>query len=225
MRNKEHSGAALSKRAATRLQKLLTDLGHPMDALGREASLARITSLSKRSVSNLLSGIVPWTLDDIGVLCATFGKSAGYFLDSVPGQAIPADSEVVTSMDGGESIVWRAPSGFLNRPRDFPGKALRYVSTSSIGYFDSTVRTLLVYEDWADVADPIPVVKNSHYMIEDADGVVQPMRCMDVTHSVGVFATKLSAFSDQIIVPIRMQSHNLTGIHLAGRPIGAIQGC
>ncbi len=220
--NNERSAAVLSRLAASRLQKLLTDLGYPLDALGRESSLATKTSLSRRSVSNLLSGVVSWTLDDIGVLCTIFGKSAGYFLDKGPGQDIPADSDVVTSVDGGESIVWRAPSGFLNHPRDFPKQPLRYVSTSSIGYFNSTVRTLLIYEDWKGVIDKKPIVKNSHYMIEDANGNVQSMRCIDVNKSVGVFESKSSAFNDRIIVPIHSQDHETC---LAGKPIGAVQGC
>ena len=227
--NKEinRSAAALSRLAATRLQKLLSDTGHPIDALGRESSLAKVANLSKRSASNLLSGVVPWTLDDIGLLCSTFGKSAGYFLDAEVIQEIPADIAVVTSVDGGENTVWRAPSGFLNRPRDFPDQPLRYVSTSSIGYFNSTVRTMLVYEDWTSLAGHAlkPVVKDDYYMIEDTEGIARPMRCVDATGKVGVFASEFTGFSDRLIVPIFVKNNEPPGLHLAGKPIGAIQGC
>ncbi|MDP1999999.1 MAG: helix-turn-helix domain-containing protein [Rhodoferax sp.] len=221
------SAAALSHLAATRLQKLLTDSGHPIDALGRESSLAKVASVSRRSASNLLSGLVPWTLEDIGLLCATFGKSAGYFLDAELDQEIPADIAVVTSVDGGENTVWRAPSGFLDRQRDFPDQPLRYISTSSVGYFASEVRTMLVYEDWTSLAAHTlkPVAKDNYYIIEDINGIAHPMRCVETTEQVGVFASKYTGFSDRLIVPIRQNNNEPPGLHLAGKPIGTIHGC
>lgn len=217
--------ASLYLRAASRLRSLLSDIGHPVDALGRATSLAKATGLSKQAASNLMSGIVPWTLDDVAVLCETFGKTAGFFLDPGPDQLIPADSIIVTSSDGGESTVWRAPGGFLESPRTFPKQPLRYISTSSPGYFDaSLVRTMLVYEDWSGIDAHAPVVKNSGYVIEDAIGSLRPMRCLDVNNNVAVFTSRDKGGPDRVIVPVNLQLKANVGVHLVGKVIGAIQG-
>lgn len=215
----------LTKCAADKLNILLTDLGHPLHTNERVNSLAKCTGVSKQVASNLLSGIVPWMLDDIALLCNSFGKPPGFFLDQNQTLRIPADSSLVTSADAGESTVWRAPSGFLMHPRDFPNEPLHYISTTANGFFDdSIVRVMLIYEDWTAIDANAPVKKNFGYIIEDSNETLQAVKCIEVNEKVAVFASLNRSTPNRIVVPLQLSSNVNTGSRLVGRAIGAIQG-
>jgi hypothetical protein len=211
----------LVSRASSRLNDLLTDLGYPLDMLGRSTSLAQNCSISARDATNLLSGIVVWSFHDLAVICDTFGKDPGFFLDSGRNSSVPADTTLVTSSDGGESTVWRAPNGFITQ-RKMPSAPLKYISTTSKGYFGrSPVRTMLVYEDWSQHAGLAIVEPQRGYILEDGDGSLKPMLC------IAVFARCMNHDQDRHIVPLLMspvRDPATQGTHLVGQAIGSIQG-
>ncbi len=115
-----------SRRGATRLGRLLSELGFPTSLLDRSAGLAKRTKLDQDSSLHLLSGEVPWSLSNIATLCETFGKEPGFFLD---GQHAPLPTSAVTvpSAEGGESTVWCPPAGIGTKKLP-PNAQLRHVT-------------------------------------------------------------------------------------------------
>lgn len=112
-------------RAAKRLKGLLDEGGYPLDLLGRAGAVSGLLAISQDEAMHLMSGKVPWSWSNIARVCEAFCRSPGYFLDEGGEEPLPSDAKVVTGVGGGESTVWRAPTG-LARP--LPSTArLRYV--------------------------------------------------------------------------------------------------
>lgn len=220
------TGTTLSRRAASRLRDLMVAMGHPFDPLGGPVALAEILNVSRSQATHLLSGVVPWSLDDLASISTVFGKSPGYFLDPDSGRGIPADSSTVTSSDGGEATVWRAPSGFLSSDRVVPHARLEYMTTTSPGYFTPhPVRTMLVYESWREIDDAVPITPNHGYLLEDSDGRLEAMRCVRVVDGMGTFAgVRQLRKADEVTFPIAWHHNSNTGKVVVGKALGAIQG-
>jgi hypothetical protein len=119
--------ARYARRAATRLNALLDEEGFPYDALGRSRAVADRIGAGMQAAQQLLSGLVPWSWNQVDTVCSVFQRPPGYFFDPVVSEPLPSDARLVTSSDGGESIVWRSPHGFL-RHAPAPGARLRYLT-------------------------------------------------------------------------------------------------
>lgn len=155
-------------------------------------------SIDPAAATQLLSGIVTWSWDDLQAVCVAFEKSPGYFLDKNQSGDLPTDTKVVTSMEGGESIVWRAPSGFLNHPFSMsPDVILRYVKAPE-GISDMfEPDSLLIFAAHPSVA--LNLVVGKAYVLQKKDGI-DVMRCIDIhedsarfeplNHRIGAIAVR-----------------------------------
>jgi hypothetical protein len=119
--------ATYAQRAAKRLNALLDEEGFPFDELGRSKAVGARIGIGMQAAQQLLSGLVPWTWGQIDKVCSVFSRTPGYFLDPLPSEPMPSDVQLVPSSDGGESIVWRSPRGFLAHPPTL-GTPLRYIT-------------------------------------------------------------------------------------------------
>ena len=158
--------ASYAQRAAKRLNKLLDEEGFPYDLLGRATAIGERLGSDLQTAQQLLSGLVPWTWTQLEQVCAVFGRKPGYFLDSVAGEPLPSDIRVVTGVDGGESLVWRTPHGFLQDPP--PDNAtLRYFTMRQrdTGF---AFGSLLVYAE--EVFTPQPFKLGRPYVVDRGDG-------------------------------------------------------
>lgn len=220
-------GTDLSKRAATRLDSLLTDLGYTLEPLGRRDAVASYLQISHQQASNMLSGLVAWNFDDLASVCTAFGKDPGFFLDPDDGRSIPRDSAVVKSATGGESIVWRSAGGFLSSPPS-PSATLKYIVTSSPSYFTPSVSpTLLVYDAADPIGGSVQCSPKAGYILEDEDGRYFPMQCVAVDGDSAHFAAPFHDHRphESMVVSLRRTRNRQTaGAKIAGRAIAAIQG-
>ncbi len=215
----------LTRRASQRLHELLSELGYPLDAFLRITSLAERLKQSTQASSNLLSGVVPWTLDDVAHLAKKFARTPGFFLDPQVGPRLPSDVQIVHSEDGGEPIAWRAPSGFLSRKMPIDSQ-LSYINTVSAGYFSNgLVRTKLVFHDWVRSKGEDVCFPNEGYILSSDAGGVVPMRCIAADRATGSFLTPTDPTSVPVRVDFSKKRVNVAStFSVVGRVIGTVQG-
>lgn len=167
-----------SQRAALRLGKLLDEEGFPVQLLGRANALATKLSIDPVAATQLLSGIVHWNWDDLLHICTVFEKSPGFFLDKYPSADFPSDTKVVTSIEGGESIVWRVPNGFLKHPFQMsPDVVLSYLTAPEDVTSMFEPLSLLVFASHPSVALNLTV--GFAYVLQTKSGV-DVMRCSGI---------------------------------------------
>lgn len=224
--SKKLTERTFTNRASLALHALLTNLGYSPDLMGRVNTLASAANVSKRHATNLLSGLVTWSFDDLALMCNIYGKSAGFFLDPGLERQLPCDTRLVTSSDGGESIVWRVPNGFLNTPLKHPEAPLRYISDSCPNIFaNREARMMIVYEDWEAIPAAGGVSVNESYIVEDEDGALQTMLCTDIRkNTMAVFVARDKTRKTQVLIPLRWDSPESAGYRLIGKMVGCIQG-
>lgn len=155
-----------ARRAAARLNTLLDEEGFPYDMLGRATAVGEKLGIGLQVAEQLLSGLVTWTWSQLQKVCAAFDRPPGYFLDPVVGQPLPSDVRLVTGVDGGESLVWRTPRGFLQDP-PAEGAALRYFTMRQPGT-GFALGSLLVYAEQA--TNPHPLHPGRSYVVDRGDG-------------------------------------------------------
>lgn len=178
-----NADATFAKRAAARLNKVLDEEGYPFDLLGRSTALGNVLSISATEGQHLLSGIVPWTWDQLEGVCRSFSRRPGYFLDPGIHDSLPSDTEMVTSSDGGESLVLRTPRGFL-RGRTQPDARLRYL-TERDTKTPYPVGSLLVYAE-QQYSGPGMLRAGGTYVVE-REGALEVMRCHTIHDSLASF--------------------------------------
>jgi hypothetical protein len=174
--------ATFANRAAARLNKILDEQGSPFDALGRATVVSESLKVPVQVAQQILSGRVPWSWEQLKAVSEGFARSPGYFLDPEYGGALPSDAQVVTSADGGESIVWRTPRGFLQRPIP-ESSALRYL-TEHVGIAAFPQGSILIYAESAFA--PSMVFAGLHYVIAGRSGL-QVMRCTTSRDALATF--------------------------------------
>lgn len=201
-------------RAASRLTQLLNEGGYPLDLLERAGALSCLLAVSQDEAMHLLSGKVPWSWSNIARACEVFGRSPGYFLDERADEPLPSDIKVVAGVGGGESTVWRAPTG-LARPVVAAAR-LRYVTlpTPSV---PADARCLRVFNA-RDVPAP-DLQPGLEYVIETADGC-DVMKLVRIRDASAVF----EALDDKstLLVPVAA----ITGRNVVAPPrvIGDVIG-
>ena len=158
--------AIYARRAAARLNTLLDQNGFPYDLCGRSTAVGEQLGTDLQSAQQLLSGLVPWSWTQLEQVCAAFGRTPGYFLDEGGGEPLPSDVRLVTGIDGGESLVWRTPRGFLPDPPPV-GTPLRYFTMRqrAAGF---AYGSLLVYSEQA--LQPQPLKVGRPYVVDRGDG-------------------------------------------------------
>lgn len=228
IQSKTATASSLSIRAAQRLNRLLTSLGHPVDTLGRIHSFSLFSKLPQGRANNILSGQVPWTLDDVASMSALFGKPPGYFLDPSDTENIPPDTRLVVSADGGESSVWRAPSGFVSIPTLAPPVRLRSVTAAARGFFRAdSVPTLLVFEDKSPTLSQL--APQQGYIVENEAGQLRPLLLQSIHNDRAVFSARFEK-DPALLVPVPGDSDDLDTFlaeqssRIVGRVVGAVQG-
>lgn len=142
-------GEKYATRAAQRLNQLLQEQGAPLDLPGRSRLLAQRLQIAQDHARQLLGGFVPWDWEDLDRACRLFDKPAGFFLDERPSPSLPTDTQVLTSVEGNENIVFRAPAGFL--AVDPPAGRWRYGTAREGDLFASAALVLFVESDAATV--------------------------------------------------------------------------
>lgn len=177
------TGSDYARRAAAKLHQLMDELGYPFDLPGRSAVLAVKLRCSPQAASALLSGAVPWSLDDLAAVSTQFDRTSCYFLEQDHADQ-PSDVQTVTSADGGETIVWRMPHGFAEAAQPGATQRLRYI-TCRLAFGPFPPGGLLVYAEQAMTARTIH--PGQDYIIATATGLA-PMRCIDVRDSVASFS-------------------------------------
>lgn len=155
-----------ARRAAARLNTLLDESGYPYDLRGRATALGELLETDLQTAQQLLSGLVTWTWTQLAKVCVAFARSPGYFLDEVPGEPLPSDIRLVTGVDGGESLVWRTPRGFLQNPPP---------AAATLRYFTMRQRaaghpygSLLIYAE--ETFQPHPLNVGRSYVVDRGDG-------------------------------------------------------
>jgi hypothetical protein len=171
-----------AQRAANRLNALLDEQGAPFDLLGRSSLVAQLMQATPQEAQQLLSGKVPWSWTQVARACGTFGRNPGFFLDEHPVPGIPTDTCVVPGADGGETIVWRAPRGFIKNPASATAR-LRYMTQHDV-HGPYPLCSLLVYAEQRFT--PKTLTQASAYVIESDSGL-EAMRCVDVHDHVASF--------------------------------------
>lgn len=189
--------ARYARRAATRLNALLDEEGFPFDALGRSRTVADWIGASMQTAQQLLSGLVPWSWDQVDTVCSVFQRPPGYFFDPVF-EPLPSDARLVTSSDGGESIVWRSPHGFL-RHAPAPGTPLHYLTMR-----DQVARyplgSLLVYAEEVFRADAARPRAGDAYVIVRGDRL-EVMQCQCARDTLASFEP-LDQQGISVVVPL-----------------------
>lgn len=168
-------------RSATRLKAALADRGAPMDGLNRDRYLAELMAVPPTEASHLLSGLVPWSWAQLDRVATVLHQSPAYFLDERDA-AIPPDTVVVPAVDGGESIVWRTPTGFLKRPVTAHA-TLRYLTLHAQAA-QMPAGTLVVFEQVNSHGEPL--VPGDIYVIE-CDGRLEAGACIEVNGQTAAF--------------------------------------
>lgn len=173
-----------SQRAAIRLGKILDEEGYPFDLVGRSNALASSLGIAAQEAIKLLSGITHWDFADLLLVCNYFEKDAGYFLDKNYNGAIPSDAKVVTSLDGNEAIVWRAPQGFIKNLELNPDTVLRYITAPQDLVSGFQPGSLLVCASHPKA--PLSLSIGSFYVIQTADGF-EVMKCIEIQEEISRF--------------------------------------
>jgi hypothetical protein len=193
--------ATYAQRAANRLKTLLDEEGFPYDLLGRATAVGERLGIDLQAAQQLLSGVVPWTWTQLEQVCAMFERKPGYFLDSVVGEPLPSDIRVVTGVDGGESIVWRTPHGFLPVPPP---------DSATLRYFTMRQRdtgfafgSLLVYAE--DVLQPHRFKVGRPYVVDRGDGA-ELMRFRKSHQTVATFEP-MHEPGVSVLVPLDVSGH------------------
>lgn len=178
------SDQALFMTAKLRLRKLLEEQGFPNDTDGLVIALAGRLHIEPCVAQELLSGVNPWSWDQLAKICEDFGRSPGFFLDPVIAGHLPSDTRLVVSAEGGESIAWRTPAGLSTQevPRD---ARLRYIS-SPLPRFSAESQSICIY-----CLDDVPFQRlqvGSNYVIEDNDGY-EVMSLTSVNSNAVIFSS------------------------------------
>ncbi len=211
--------AMYAQRAARRLNALLDEEGFPFDELGRSTAVGARIGTGMQAAQQLLSGVVPWTWAQLDKVCSVFKRVPGYFLDPVPSEPFPSDAQLVTSSDGGESIVWRSPRGFLQHAPEF-GTPLRYL-TMRERVARYPLGSLLVYAE--EVFRTNGVRPGACYVIERDEGL-DVMQCQASRETLASFEP-LAQPGISVMVPLeppaRGGAHQGQG-RIAGSVLAAI---
>lgn len=193
--------ASYAQRAAKRLNTLLDEEGFPYDLLGRATAIGERLAVDLQTAQQLLSGLVTWTWTQLEQVCAVFGRKPGYFLDPVVGEPLPSDIRVVTGVDGGESIVWRTPRGFLPDPPP---------DSATLRYFTMRQRdtgfpfgSLLIYAE--EVLQPQPFRVGRSYVVDRGDGA-ELMRFQRSHQTVATFQP-MHEPGVSVLVPLDVSGH------------------
>lgn len=197
---------------------MLDEEGYPSTLLGRSAGLAQKLSIDPTAATQLLSGIVPWTWSDLQAACAVFDKSPGFFLDKRPTGEMPSDTKVVPSMEGGESIVWRVPHGFLKRQFSMgPDVVLKYVMAPEDISEMFEPSCLLVFATHPHVA--LNLILGDAYVLQTNAGV-EVMRCIDVLDE----AARFEPLNNRIGAVVVRFPNDFSGTDERARVIGTVIG-
>lgn len=207
-----------AERAARRLKKLLDEQGFPLDTLGRSVALSRLLLMSEATAIQVMSGKVPWDWDTVQKVCKSFDKQPGYLLDDVPAEGMPSDVRIVTSVAGGEAIVWRMPTGFYGTPVT-KSSELRYLVDSTPSA-DGAAISLHVFEQRAIGRGDLTI--GTIYVVESEEGY----SLMTFTSVKGQLAC-FSSRSEASEVLIAMSSNDEPGENaslprVAGQLLGSI---
>jgi hypothetical protein len=170
-----------ASRAAARLKKFLDEQGAPYDALGRVQFVAEHLRLQSQEANQILGGVVPWTWDQLHAVAQYCDRNPGYFLDE-RNTSLPSDVLVVPSVDGGETIVWRTPRGWLRRP--LRTKSLSYITQH---FANKTLPTgsLLIFEEVvaAEALEP-----GLSYVLM-CNGGLESATCVEIKGSMASFTS------------------------------------
>lgn len=193
--------STFARRAAARLNTLLDENGFPYDLLGRATAVATRVGTDLQSAQQLMSGLVPWSWTQLDQVCTAFERTPGYFLDAMGGEPLPSDVRLVTGVDGGESLVWRTPRGFLHDPPP-AGATLRYFTMRqrAAGF---AYGSLLVYAE--EAFQPQPFMLGRPYVVDRGDGAElmryqqghQTVASFEPVHEPGV----------SVLVPLDVSGH------------------
>jgi hypothetical protein len=207
--------ASYAKRAASRLNALLDESGFPYDLLGRARTLGEKLGAGLETAQQLLSGLVPWSYSQLDQVCAAFGRAPGYFLDPVTGERLPTDARLVTGVDGGESLVWRTPRGFLQDP-PATDATLRYF-TMRQPRAPVPLGSLLVYAE--EALQPNPFKLGRTYVVDRGNGA-ELMRFKQGHRTVAAFEP-VHEPGVAVMVPLDSSGKQTTDA-VAARVIGTV---
>lgn len=204
-----------AQRAAARLNTLLDEEGFPYDLLGRATAVGERLGTGLQVAQQLLSGLVTWNWTQLQRVCAAFQRTPGYFLDPVAGEPMPSDARLVTGVDGGESLVWRTPRGFLQDP-PADSATLRYFTMRQCGA-GFPLGSLLVYAE--EVFQPHPLKLGRSYVVDRGDGA-ELMRFQQGHRTVARFEP-LHEPGVAVLVPLDTSGHQ-TQDAASARVTGAV---
>lgn len=167
-----------------------------MDLFGRGTNLSKLLGVDLTHATQLLSGIVAWTWDDLQLLCESLDRSPGFFLDKHAG-TWPSDSKVVGSIEGGESLVWRVPEGFLRHPISLSQDVvLKYMTAPADMTAMFVPNSLLVFATHPHAA--LSLIVGDAYVIQH-DDKIDVMRCISVTEESGRFEPLTEAIGGMVV--------------------------
>lgn len=207
--------ATFAERAAARLRKLLDEHGYPFDLLGRSNAISARLGITEQAGQQLLSGVVPWTWQQLASVCSAFQKEPGFFLDKDLSANLPTDTVAVTSSDGGETIAIRAPKGFL-RSSCTPGTRLRYLTErSEASSFKQG--SLLIYTEVEML--PGEVHADSIYVVDHHENL-EVMRCQSVSAAAASFEP-VTRRGVALIVPFEVREDSAEA-RIVGRVVATL---
>ncbi len=207
--------AIFSQRAAARLVKLLDHLGYPFDLLGRSTAIGQKLGITMQAGQQLLSGVVPWTWEQLHSVCTFFEKEPGFFLDEEFLDKVPVDTQAVPSSDGGKTIAFSPPPGFLARALE-PGARLRYLRERSDASPFSQGTLLIYAQQTCQAGDVRP---GDSYVIDRGD-YLEVMRCQSANESIASFESPGDR-GVALMIPFEARD-NASAARIAGIVIAAI---
>lgn len=207
-----------AERAARRLKKLLDEQGFPLDTLGRSVALSRLLQMSEAAALQVMSGKVPWDWETVQKVCKSFGKEPGYLLDDVPVEGMPSDVRIVTSVAGGESIVWRMPTGFYGTPVTKSSELRYLVDTQPVA--DGAAIALHVFEQ--RVVGRGDLEAGALYVVESEEGY-SLMTFTSIKGQQACFSSRYEASEMQIAMSSNDEPGEQASLpRVAGQLLGSI---
>lgn len=163
-------------RAAGKLGEVLDEQGFPLDLFGRTNALSSRLVMGRSEATNLLSGQVPWTWDQIYRVCQAFSLEPGFLLNESANEGVPSDTVVVPSVQGADSIVWRVPSGLSGMSTQ--SGPLKYLTLAQNSECGEQVVMCVFRSGQINVAD---LIVGSGYVLAGEDGGYSVMRFKKLT--------------------------------------------
>jgi hypothetical protein len=209
----------IAKRAAERLNDHLSRIGVTSSLLERSDHLYVHINVGGQEARGLLSGLVPWSYEQLEAVAKMMKCSMGDLIDDRPNGKWPDDARVVHSADGGESIVWRCPTDFPV-PQNYTGSSLRYVRAQHPVMSHECI-CLVVFVPAPPKQNPQMIVGRHYVLQSDSGWAVRKMTKISKDHA---FFEDEHKDGTSCFLPIDPSAKSASSESVALRVFGSVVG-